>query len=192
MELSQKIYELRTGSGLSQLDLAEKLGVSRQSVSKWETGQAVPDLDKLIRLADLFGISVDELVREGERPAPPEPQVVYVAEQRGFSPVQKAGAALEVVGLLGLPLLLCKKHPWLWMGWTAVAISLLVFNPHTSVSPWGLFGGMRYLYWILTNPELRYYASYFAAAIGILRGSLILLLIFLGIRARRRGSGAKP
>ena len=129
MELSQKIYELRTGSGLSQLDLAEKLGVSRQSVSKWETGQAVPDLDKLIRLADLFGISVDELVREGERPAPPEPQVVYVAEQRGFSPVQKAGAALEVVGLLGLvlggmglvsligaglmllglPLLLCKK-----------------------------------------------------------------------------------
>ena len=192
MELSQKIYELRTGSGLSQLDLAEKLGVSRQSVSKWETGQAVPDLDKLIRLADLFGISVDELVREGERPAPPEPQVVYVAEQRGFSPVQKAGAALEVVGLLGLPLLLCKKHPWLWMGWTTVAISLLVFNPHTSVSPWGLFGGIRYLYWILTNPELRYYASYFAAATGILRGSLILLLIFLGIRARRRGSGAKP
>lgn len=131
MELSQKIYELRTGSGLSQLDLAEKLGVSRQSVSKWETGQAVPDLDKLIRLADLFGISVDELVREGERPAPPEPQVVYVAEQRGFSPVQKAGAALEVVGLLGLvlggmglvsligaglmllglPLLLCKSIP---------------------------------------------------------------------------------
>lgn len=48
MELSQKIYELRTGSGLSQLNLAEKLGVSRQSVSKWETGQAVPDLDKLI------------------------------------------------------------------------------------------------------------------------------------------------
>ena len=77
-------------------------------------------------------------------------------------------------------------------GVIGVAISLLVFNPHTSVSPWGLFGGMRYLYWILTNPELRYYASYFAAAIGILRGSLILLLIFLGIRARRRGSGAEP
>ena len=41
-----------------------------------------------------------------------------------------------------------RDSPWLWMGWTAVAISLLVFNPHTSVSPWGLFGGMRYLYWI--------------------------------------------
>lgn len=187
------------------------MGVSRQSVSKWETGQAVPDLDKLIRLADLFGISVDELVREGNARSPGATGGLC-AEQRGFSPVQKAGAALEVVGLLGLvlggmglvsligaglmllglPLLLCKKHPWLWMGWTAVAISLLVFNPHTSVSPWGLFGGMRYLYWILTNPELRYYASYFAAAIGILRGSLILLLIFLGIRARRRGSGAEP
>ena len=107
----------------------------------------------------------------------------------GMGLVSLIGAGLM---LLGLPLLLCKKHPWLWMGWTAVAISLLVFNPHTSVSPWGLFGGMRYLYWILTNPELRYYASYFAAAIGILRGSLILLLIFLGIRARRMGSGAEP
>lgn len=212
MELSQKIYELRTGSGLSQLDLAEKLGVSRQSVSKWETGQAVPDLDKLIRLADLFGISVDELVREGERPAPPEPQVVYAAEQRGFSPVQKAGAALEVVGLLGLvlggmglvsligaglmllglPLLLVKSHPgcgWGGPRWPSVCwySTLTPLYP-----PGGLFGGMRYLYWILTNPELRYYASYFAAAIGMLRGSLILLLIFLGIRARRRGSGAKP
>ena len=61
MELSQKIYELRTGSGLSQLDLAEKLGVSRQSVSKWETGQAVPDLDKLIRLAAALSVTPEWL-----------------------------------------------------------------------------------------------------------------------------------
>jgi len=80
MKLSEKIYALRTARGLSQGDLAERLEVSRQSVSKWETGQSVPDLDKIIKLADLFGISVDELVRDEVRPEPPktEPRVVYV------------------------------------------------------------------------------------------------------------------
>ena len=211
MELSQKIYELRTGSGLSQLDLAEKLGVSRQSVSKWETGQAVPDLDKLIRLADLFGISVDELVREGERPAPPEPQVVYVAEQRGFSPVQKAGAALEVVGLLGLvlggmglvsligaglmllglPLLLCKKHPWLWMGWTSVFISLLVFTPYTSMVPWGLWGGLHYLYYYFFIPDMSSLNVLLAGSIGTARGILVLALAWTTFRAWKHNRGGK-
>ena len=46
---------------MSQGDLADRLEVSRQSVSKWETGQSVPDLDKIIKLADLFGVTVDEL-----------------------------------------------------------------------------------------------------------------------------------
>ena len=48
LSLSEKILSLRTGLGLSQEELAEQLAVSRQSVSKWETGQSVPDLDKLI------------------------------------------------------------------------------------------------------------------------------------------------
>ena len=74
MALSDRILELRTGMGLSQGDLADRLEVSRQSVSKWETGQSVPDLDKIIKLADLFGVTVDELVREGERPQPPQPE----------------------------------------------------------------------------------------------------------------------
>ena len=103
MSLSEKILSLRTGLGLSQEELAEKLEVSRQSVSKWETGQSVPDLDKLIRLADLFSISVDELVREGERPQPPQPpqpQVVYVKKERqGLTGTQKAGVCLELTGL---------------------------------------------------------------------------------------------
>ena len=62
MTLSEKITALRTGRKLSQGDVAERLDVSRQSVSKWETGQSVPELDKIVRLADLFGVSVDELV----------------------------------------------------------------------------------------------------------------------------------
>ena len=71
MTLSEKITALRTGRKLSQGDVAERLDVSRQSVSKWETGQSVPELDKIVRLADLFGVSVDELVRDGDAPHSP-------------------------------------------------------------------------------------------------------------------------
>ena len=54
MSLSDNILKLRTGKNMSQLDLADALEVSRQSVSKWETGTAVPELDKLIKMAKLF------------------------------------------------------------------------------------------------------------------------------------------
>ena len=57
MSLAEKIFSLRTARSMSQDDLAEKLEVSRQSVSKWETGQSTPDLDKIIRLSDLFGVT---------------------------------------------------------------------------------------------------------------------------------------
>ena len=60
MTIGNKIYELRSGARLSQEELAEKLGVSRQSVSKWETDAAQPEFDKLIKICDLFGISLDE------------------------------------------------------------------------------------------------------------------------------------
>ena len=66
MTLGEKISSLRNGNGMSQGDLAEKLNVSRQSVSKWETNASIPDLDKLIQLSDLFNITLDELVRGEE------------------------------------------------------------------------------------------------------------------------------
>lgn len=62
--LSEKIRELRRQSGLSQEELADKLNVSRQAVSKWETDAAVPTADKLVELADFFGVSLDFLLRE--------------------------------------------------------------------------------------------------------------------------------
>ena len=62
MDLGSKIYELRKKQGFSQEQLAESLGVSRQAVSKWETGQAIPELDKVILLCDLFQISSDWLL----------------------------------------------------------------------------------------------------------------------------------
>lgn len=69
---SEKLLELRRQEGLSQEQLADRLGVTRQSVSKWESGAAVPELPKLVALSDLFGVSVDYLVKdrleEPERP----------------------------------------------------------------------------------------------------------------------------
>ena len=62
MEFGNKLYELRKEKGLSQEELANHLYVTRQTVSKWELGDSTPDMDKLIMLAELFEVSLDELV----------------------------------------------------------------------------------------------------------------------------------
>ena len=64
MNLNQKISQLRNDNNWSQEELAEKLNVSRQSVSKWESGQAKPDLDKIIALSDIFDVSTDYLLKD--------------------------------------------------------------------------------------------------------------------------------
>ena len=66
MTLGEKIYNLRTEKGFSQEALGEKLGVSRQSVSKWETDQSVPELDKIVAISEVFGVSTDYLLKEEE------------------------------------------------------------------------------------------------------------------------------
>lgn len=63
MNLGEKLFELRKSKNLSQEEVAEKLNVTRQTVSKWETNQSTPDFDKIIPLCDLFEISTDELLR---------------------------------------------------------------------------------------------------------------------------------
>ncbi len=70
MNLGENIYHYRTQKNMSQGDLADALEVSRQSVSKWENNSAVPELDKLMRMAQIFEITIDELVT-GEEAVPP-------------------------------------------------------------------------------------------------------------------------
>lgn len=64
MKLNEKIFENRKKLGLSQEDLANKLDVSRQTVSKWEVGSSTPELEKIVKLSELFNVSVDYLVKE--------------------------------------------------------------------------------------------------------------------------------
>jgi len=65
MGFSEKLMDLRRREGISQEQLADRLGITRQSVSKWESGVAMPELGKLIALSDFFGVSVDYLVKDG-------------------------------------------------------------------------------------------------------------------------------
>ena len=66
MELKDKLAELRNKKGLSQIAAAEALNVSRQAISRWETGASAPSTENLIELSRLYGVSMDELVNGGE------------------------------------------------------------------------------------------------------------------------------
>ena len=68
MTLGEKLQQVRRAAGLSQEQLAEMLGVSRQAVSKWETDQSSPDLDNIRALCAAFGLSADELLGVGPAP----------------------------------------------------------------------------------------------------------------------------
>ena len=83
MTLGATIQRKRSERGLSQEQLAERVGVSRQAVSKWEVGDAIPDTDKLIPLARALGITVDELLgndTQGEETT--SPPITVVVEQK--------------------------------------------------------------------------------------------------------------
>ena len=76
MTFSEKLMGLRKARGLSQEEVGYRLDVTRQTVSKWETGQTTPEMEKLVALSALFGVSIDELVGNGAA-AKAEPLVVY-------------------------------------------------------------------------------------------------------------------
>ena len=64
MKFNEKLIELRKTKGLSQEELGNELGVSRQTISKWELGQSYPDFQKLVLLSDFFNISLDKLIKD--------------------------------------------------------------------------------------------------------------------------------
>ena len=69
IEIANRLYEYRKNMGLTQEELAEKIGVSRQAVSKWERSEASPDTDNLIELSKIYGVTLDELLK-GKEEAP--------------------------------------------------------------------------------------------------------------------------
>ena len=104
MTLGEKLQKLRKARHLTQEELAAQIGVSRQSLSKWESDGALPDTANIITLADLFGVSTDYLLREAEAAtaapeAPAAPAVVQLVQ-----PAKKAPPAALLIGYIRLVL----------------------------------------------------------------------------------------
>ncbi|MDO4356988.1 MAG: helix-turn-helix transcriptional regulator [Clostridia bacterium] len=109
MHIGNKISQCRRAAGISQEKLAEQLGISRQAVSRWETGEAVPDVEKVILLSRIFGVSTDyllldeleEAIAPGSAPAVPcgETLSTAVLERRRRFRIA-FGLSLLILGLL--------------------------------------------------------------------------------------------
>lgn len=104
MNMAQKLTTLRKEKGLTQMELAEVLDVSRQAVSKWELGTALPGTDKLKSIADLYGVSVDYLLDENqERYEPTIPLASSTPEGNGRDKlflVMRTGILAVVIGMV--------------------------------------------------------------------------------------------
>ena len=112
MKLKEKILYCRKKAGLSQEALAEQLGVSRQAVSKWETGEAVPEINKLLLLANAFGVTTDWLLCDEE----PEKE-----KDVESSKAELHAEATWVDSLPGVIGRLLRRYGWLFGVYLAVA-----------------------------------------------------------------------
>ena len=100
MKLSEKIIRLRKGRGLSQEELAERLGVSRQAVSRWESGTALPDAGNLRQISRLFEVSADYLLDE-ERESPEGPAAAVAQKPHRTNGKVIAGGCMAMLGFWG-------------------------------------------------------------------------------------------
>ncbi len=135
--LGQRITRLRSERGMSQGDLADALDISRQSVSKWETDTSTPELEKLIRLAELFNISMDALILGKEVPqteAPaaepppasptPDTSVKLGCKREPISQTQKF-VGLMLIGISSLFALICL----VFFAWGGLLTALMLSSP---------------------------------------------------------------
>lgn len=121
MELHEKLIQLREEKGLSQLKVAEILDVSRQAVSKWEVGTALPSTKNLCGLRELYGVSMDYLVGDGDMEKPPAGSVGTAPAGPEDGEGERTGRGLERVGL-GKRLALFGLVPILLLIVTAAAV----------------------------------------------------------------------
>ncbi len=135
MILADKVMALRKKNGWSQEELAEKLNISRQSVSKWESGASIPDIDKIIALSGLFGVSTDYLLKEElEQEQPSETEDVYEAVKERAVSLEEANGFLSLVKKLA--------------GRTALGAGLCILSPIpmivlSGLAEYGVDAGVR-------------------------------------------------
>ena len=98
MELGKQIYELRKKANFSQEQLAEKVGVSRQTISKWELGETAPDIKQAQVLSQVFGVSLDELTGNDTK------EVIY---EKVSNTEKLAGLIIKIIKIWGIIILAC-------------------------------------------------------------------------------------
>ena len=138
MKLCEKLYELRRAAGLSQEELAERLNVSRQAVSKWENGAAQPELSKLVELSRLYGVSVDELLsleeaEKGDAKAASSVDASAAAPKRVRRQKLLLGAAAVCLAL-AVGLALYNNHRVKQLEWQVSSLQSQIMSVQSSLS----------------------------------------------------------
>ena len=208
MTMGQRIAALRARHHLSQEELAERLDVSRQSVSKWETDASIPDLAKLLALSEVFGVTLDELVKGTPAPAAPVPDPAPptpapepaapaarpLSTQRILGVVFVAAGLVSVIlgvvvsgillalGLLllycGLVCLLVRRHAGLVIGWPVWLLYRICAPMMIGYRAYAIFHPMAYA-------NLTYPVDYLLLGIGWSAFAVFALLVFFTVRAVR-------
>ena len=124
MKLEEKLVSLRKAKGLSQLKLAEMMNVSRQAISRWEVGAAVPSIENLRFLSRLYGVSIDYLVNEESTDPVPFEETFKENRRRG-SRIEQNAESEGAPGSDGR-----KIRIWLLIG-MIIAVGLIVFGVFT-------------------------------------------------------------
>lgn len=111
MNFNEKLIELRKSKGLSQDELGNALGVSRQTISKWELAQSYPDFQRLVLLSDYFGLSLDALVKDidvqdirNKNLNDKQLSAIYEDINSAKSTINKVVTILSVIGIVGITL----------------------------------------------------------------------------------------
>lgn len=99
MKFNEKLVMLRKQHNLSQEQVAEKLGVARQTISKWELGETTPEMDKLILISEIYNITLDELVKE-------ENEVKVVNDPNNTNSQKLAGMMIKILKGIGIFILI--------------------------------------------------------------------------------------
>ncbi len=122
MTLGNKIQELRKNKYLSQEAFAEIMGVTRQSVSKWELDQSYPAIEKLVEIADFFGISLDELLREQGKSINTSESEIQTINSTSFN---REDNTVSTVGNTD-KITISKEIVWYFIGWAVMMIIVIL------------------------------------------------------------------
>lgn len=144
MSIGTKLYELRKKKGLSQEEVADKLKVSRQTVSKWETDQSMPEFDKIVPICELYSITADELLTGIKKEEELEEELSYknsVDEKREEEVSKKRALGIGVGVFLYFVAVV----------WVMITIPVMMMNPIVSSGIFLLISGVATFVIIYTS-----------------------------------------